>query len=124
MQSLIENLGGRCDGAWLTFGEYDALLICQLPDHVSAAAVSMAASAAGSVRLIKTTPMMTVEESLEALNRVTAATGPQARNNPVGHTTLPVPRGKQGNYRDILSTGFRRFTQRMGEMVSGKEGRR
>jgi uncharacterized protein with GYD domain len=124
MRSLIENLGGRLDGAWLTFGEYDAVLICQMPDHISAAAVSLAASVAGSIRLIKTTPMMTAEESLEALKRVAAAAGPQGRNNAAGHTTLPVPRGKESHYRDILSTGFRRFKQKMGDMVSGKEGGR
>jgi uncharacterized protein with GYD domain len=124
MRALIENLEGRLEGAWLTFGEYDAVLICQMPDHISAAAVSMAASSAGSVRLIKTTPMMTVEESLEALRRVTAATGPQGRNNAAGHTTLPVRRGRESHYRDILSTGFRRFKQKMGEMMSGKEGQR
>ena len=123
MQSLVVSLGGTLEGAWLTFGEYDAALICQMPDHISAAAVSMAASAAGSVRVIKTTPMMTVEESLESLKRVTAA-GPYTRLNTAGDTTLPVLRGKPANYRDILSTGYKRFRQRMEKMVGGKEGGR
>jgi uncharacterized protein with GYD domain len=121
MRSLVESLGGTLEGAWLTFGEYDAVLICQMPDHISAAAVSMAASAEGSVRVIKTVPMMTVEESLEALKRATATAGPHPRNSAPGHSTLPVPRVKQGNYRDLLSTGYRRFKQKMEQMVSGKE---
>jgi uncharacterized protein with GYD domain len=123
MRLLVQSLGGTLEGAWLTFGEYDAVLICQMPDHISAAAVSMAASAAGSVRVIKTTPMMTVEESLESLKRVTAA-GPYTRHNTAGDTTLPVLRGKPANYRGILYTGYKRFRQRMEKMVGGKEGGR
>jgi uncharacterized protein with GYD domain len=42
-------------------GEYDVYLIADLPDHVSAAAVSMAINATGAVRL-KTTVLLTTEE--------------------------------------------------------------
>jgi uncharacterized protein with GYD domain len=123
MRALVESLGGILERAWLTFGEYDAVLICRMPDPISAAAVSMAASAAGSVRLIKTTPIMTVEESVEALKRVTSLGG-HTRNNASGHTTLPARRDKPANYRDLLSTGYRRFKQKMEQMVGGKEGGR
>src|SRR5918999_3335598 len=60
LRPLLERLGGKFEGGWLAFGEYDAVLICQLPDQASAAALAMAASAEGAVRMLKTTPLMTV----------------------------------------------------------------
>ena len=50
LRPLLERLGGKLESCWLAFGEYDALLICQLPDQASAAALSMAASARGSCK--------------------------------------------------------------------------
>ena len=73
IRAVIEKLGGKLEGAWLTFGEYDALVICQMPDNVSAAAFSMAASAGGSLKACKTTPLMTVEEGVEAMRKAGGA---------------------------------------------------
>jgi len=36
--SVVEGLGGTIHGAWLTFGEYDKVLIFELPDNVAGAA--------------------------------------------------------------------------------------
>ena len=35
-----ERLGGSIVSGWFTFGKYDVLVICQMPDDVSAAALS------------------------------------------------------------------------------------
>jgi hypothetical protein len=40
-----------------------------MPDNVSAAGVSIAAAAGGAVKAIKTTPLMTVQESMEAMRK-------------------------------------------------------
>ena len=69
----IEKLGGRIEGAWLTFGEYDTIVITQMPDNVSAAALSIAFSAGGALRASKTTPLMTAEEGLEAMRKAAGA---------------------------------------------------
>ena len=45
------------------------LVICQLPDNVSATALSMAISAGGAVKSVKTTPLVTFDEGLEALKK-------------------------------------------------------
>ena len=42
VRPVVEKLGGKIEGGWLAFGEYDIVLVCQLPDNVSAAAFSMA----------------------------------------------------------------------------------
>jgi uncharacterized protein with GYD domain len=62
-------LGGSVVDGRLTFGDYDVLVICQLPDNVSATALSMAISAGGAVKSVKTTPLVTFDEGLEALKK-------------------------------------------------------
>jgi uncharacterized protein with GYD domain len=69
VRPAIERLGGRVEGSWLSFGEYDAVLVAQLPDNASAAAFSMAISAGGAVKNCKTTPLMTAEEGQEAMRK-------------------------------------------------------
>lgn len=69
LRPVIEKLGGRIVNAWFAFGDYDFVLITELPNNVSAAALSMAASAGGACKSIKTTPLMETAEGLEALKK-------------------------------------------------------
>lgn len=73
VKPVIQRLGGGIVDGWLTFGEYDVLMICQMPDNVSATALSMAISAGGAVKAVKTMPLMTFEEGIEALKKAKAA---------------------------------------------------
>jgi uncharacterized protein with GYD domain len=57
------------DNQWVSFGDYDVVVLMQLPDNVSAAAFSIAVSAGGAVRAVKTTPLMSVEEGMDAMRR-------------------------------------------------------
>lgn len=66
---VVERLGGKVEGAWLAFGDYDTIVIARMPDNVSAAAFSMAVTAGGAVRTCKTTPLMTPEEGVEAMRK-------------------------------------------------------
>jgi len=65
----VEGMGGRVVGGWLAFGEYDVVAVFDLPDNVSAAAFALAVAAAGSVKSAKTTPLISVEEGIEAMKR-------------------------------------------------------
>ena len=67
MKTVIENLGGKIDSAFLTFGDYDVIGILDLPDNLTAAALSMALMAGGGVKDIKTTPMLTWENGVKAM---------------------------------------------------------
>ena len=69
----VEGLGGSIVGGWLAFGEYDIVGILQMPDNISAAAISMAISAGGPAKAFKTTPLMTWEEGIEALRKAAGA---------------------------------------------------
>src|ERR1017187_2749227 len=77
LRPVFEKLGGRIVNAWFAFGDYDFVLISELPDNVSAAALSIAASAGGACKSIKTTPLMDATEGVEAMRRA-AASGYQA----------------------------------------------
>jgi uncharacterized protein with GYD domain len=69
VSAAVQKAGGRVETGYFTFGEYDALIIAHLPDNVSAAAFSMAAAAGGAIRSIKTTPLLTAEEGVEAMRK-------------------------------------------------------
>lgn len=72
-RSVIENLGGKIKGFWYTLGDYDVVIIETLPDNVSAAAHSMAAIASGAFKLFKTTPLLSVNEGIEAMKKASKA---------------------------------------------------
>ena len=73
VRPAVENLGGKVEGSWLSFGEYDAVIIAQMPDQVSAAALSIAFAAGGALKACKTTPLMSAEEGLEAMKKASGA---------------------------------------------------
>lgn len=73
IRPVIERLGGRIESAYYAFGDYDVVGIMEMPDNVSAAAFSLAASAGGAVKAIKTIPLMTIEEGIEAMRKAAGA---------------------------------------------------
>ena len=73
VSQLLHPLGGSFESAYLAFGEYDIVAIMDVPDNVTAAAVSMVVSAGGSVKAIKTTPLMTIDEAIQAMRKGAAA---------------------------------------------------
>jgi uncharacterized protein with GYD domain len=73
VRPVIERLGGKVEGAWFAFGDYDVVLIMQMPDNVSAAAFSLAVAASGSFKAHKTTPLMTIADGVEAMKRAAGA---------------------------------------------------
>lgn len=66
---VVEGMGGTIKAAYLAFGEDDIVLIVEMPDNVSAAALSIAASAGGGVTHLTTTPLFTFEEGMDAAQR-------------------------------------------------------
>jgi uncharacterized protein with GYD domain len=69
IRAAVEQLGGKLENVWLSFGEYDVVAICQMPDTVSAAAFSIGAAAGGALKSAKTTPLITSAEGAEAIKR-------------------------------------------------------
>ena len=69
VRGAVEALGGKIVGAWYSFGDYDIVAIAEYPDNVSAAAFSIAAAAGGSVKSAKTTPLLTLQEGMDAMEK-------------------------------------------------------
>jgi uncharacterized protein with GYD domain len=69
LASRLFGFGGHLQGYWYSFGEFDGYALAELPDNVSAAAVSTAVTASGSFRRFDTTVLLSVDEMLEALDR-------------------------------------------------------
>lgn len=69
VRAPIEKLGGKIKDSFFAFGPYDAILITEMPDSVSAAAIAIAFGAGGSVRNSQTTPLLTANEAVEAMRK-------------------------------------------------------
>ena len=69
VSSVVERLGGYIESAYYAFGDYDAILILEMPDNVSAAAFSLAVSAGKAVKAVKTTPLLTIEGGIAAMQQ-------------------------------------------------------
>ena len=68
-RKYIESVGGKLHGFWFAFGEYDGYNLWEAPDNVSMAAVAFAITGGGALSKLETTPLLTVEETLQALGR-------------------------------------------------------
>ena len=68
----IESVGGKLHGFWYAFGEHDAFTLWEAPDNVAMAATAIAISAGGALSSFETTPLVTVEEMLTALERASS----------------------------------------------------
>jgi uncharacterized protein with GYD domain len=73
VRPVVERLGGKFEHAWLAFGEYDIVGVVELPENTDAAAFSMAIAAGGAAKTFKTTPLLSVEEGVEAMRKAQEA---------------------------------------------------
>lgn len=61
VKQLVEKAGGKLVAFYYAFGDSDVVGITELPDHATAAALSLAVNASGAVGL-KTTVLLTPED--------------------------------------------------------------
>ena len=69
VRPAIEKLGGSLETGYLAFGEYDLVAVVDFPDNQSAAAFAVSVAAGGSVKAFKTTPLMTMDEAVAAMEQ-------------------------------------------------------
>src|SRR5690554_5181280 len=69
VRPVIESVGGKLHEGFLSFGEYDVVVITEVPDNMSAAALSIAFSSRGALESVKTTPLLSMEEAVAAMRR-------------------------------------------------------
>jgi uncharacterized protein with GYD domain len=68
----IEAVGGKLHGFWYAFGEHDGYNLWEAPDNVSMSAVALAIGGGGALSSIETTVLMTVEETIAALEKASS----------------------------------------------------
>ena len=66
-RKYIESVGGKLHGFWYAFGAYDGYCLWEAPNNISMAAVGLAITGGGALSKFETTALLTVEETLEAL---------------------------------------------------------
>jgi len=79
VRGSVEQLGGKIVDAYYSFGEYDIIVIIDMPDNTAAAAFAIAVAGAGAAKAAKTTPLMSIEEGISAIRK-----GAQSSYRPAG----------------------------------------
>ena len=73
VRPAVEKIGGKLREGWFAFGDYDIVCIAEMPDNISAAAIAIAFAGGGACKSIKTTPLMSSAEAVEALKKASHA---------------------------------------------------
>jgi uncharacterized protein with GYD domain len=69
LRALIEKFGGRLVSFYYCFGEYDGVFISEMPDETTITAAVLAAISPGHVKAVKTTVLLTTEQTMEAMRK-------------------------------------------------------
>src|SRR5260370_36179506 len=75
-EQAAKSVGGKIESFYFAFGDADAFVIADVPDHASASAISLAVSASGGAHC-KTIGLMTPEERDQASKKPRTETGPR-----------------------------------------------
>jgi uncharacterized protein with GYD domain len=67
VQPTAEAVGGRLVSVFYAFGEHDLVAIAEFPNDTAAAAWAIGVNAGGALRSFKTTPLISVEDGIQAL---------------------------------------------------------
>ena len=70
---LLKACNGSVDSCFYAFGDYDLVLIADFPNAEEAASFSLAATAGGATKTIKTTPLLTIDQGISAMRRAAEA---------------------------------------------------
>ena len=62
-------MGGKLESFDYAFGDYDAVIIAELPNNVAMASIAIAVGASGAISSFKTTVLLTMEEAVEAMRQ-------------------------------------------------------
>jgi uncharacterized protein with GYD domain len=71
-RAACEAVGGKLVGGWYSFGEYDLVIIADVPNNESMSAIALAIAAGGALKAGKTTVLMSGAETVAALKKAEA----------------------------------------------------
>jgi len=61
VRTLLQGIGGKLISYYFAFGDYDVVVLAELPDNGAAAATAIAVAAGGAIRAVKTTPLLSAQ---------------------------------------------------------------
>jgi len=76
---LAESVGGSLDSIFWSFGDFDIVVVADLPDETAAGALSVAVTSAGRVTNLRTHRLITMEEAPALLATARTALGAYQR---------------------------------------------
>jgi uncharacterized protein with GYD domain len=68
----VRAAGGTIDCLYYAFGDNDLVGVIDFPTPEDAAAFALTVTASGALRSYRTTPLMTVDQGIDAMHRATA----------------------------------------------------
>src|SRR4051794_8081263 len=71
-RAACEAVGGKLVGGYYCFGEYDLIIIADVPNNESMAAIALAIAAGGAIKSAKTTVLMTGAEGMAGIKKADA----------------------------------------------------
>ena len=71
-KAAIEANGGTMIGAWMAFGSDDLVVVADMPDDTSMAAVAFAVSATGAIQGGRTTKLLDMPAAVEGMKKAKA----------------------------------------------------
>jgi uncharacterized protein with GYD domain len=69
IRKVVEKLGGKVEAFWMAFGDYDVIGVVEMPNNVKAAAFAVAVAAGGACKDVKTTPLLSVSDGVDAMKK-------------------------------------------------------
>jgi uncharacterized protein with GYD domain len=69
--NTAKSLGGHLDAFYFSFGKQDAICLCDMPDAISMAALSLAVTQTGAAETV-TTPLLSAADMDHAVSKHTA----------------------------------------------------
>ena len=71
-RAACEAVGGKLVGSWSCFGDYDLIIVADVPNNESMAAIALAIAAGGAVKSAKTTVLMSGAEAVAGMKKADA----------------------------------------------------
>jgi uncharacterized protein with GYD domain len=72
---FLKGIGGRLHNYYFAFGQYDIILLFDLPDHISASVLSMVLTSSGSCTEVETTVLLSMADAVDAMHKASEAMG-------------------------------------------------
>jgi len=83
VRPVVEALGGKIESGYLNLTNYEVVATVVMPDGVAMAALSMAFMSQFAVKNVRTIPLLTWDEAIDAMNKARKAAYKPPESNPM-----------------------------------------